>query len=152
MILDNLDVRSLLSCRRVSKWWNKKASSVIKEKPAWITVDSVCSRFNELYKCVSKSEDFPFRGLHITWAEIGRKGSSNANLQVQRYLTKFGKLHTHLRLDTMFCKNTGQLLSSLPTVKFLQVQGLAHEYEGQIDPLCMPALRTVSFKGFWGGP
>ena len=106
MILDQLNVRSLLSCRVVNKFWNKAASSVMKQRPAWIQVDSASLRFDALYKCASNSQDFPFRGLYITWEDHSR-GRTNANLAVQRYLKKFGQLYIHLRLDTMFCKKGG---------------------------------------------
>ena len=144
MILDQLNVHSLLSCRLVSKFWNQRASSVMKQRPPWITVDSASDKFNALYTCVRKSQDFPFRGLHITWKNR-RHGRKNANLSVQRYLEKFGKLHTHLRLEALFCKNAGTLLSCLSKMTFLEVEEFL-KFQWLL-PFCMPSLRTVSFKG-----
>ena len=150
MILDHLDVRSLLSCRLVKRFWNKAASSVMKPRPAWIRVDSVAYQIDGLYKCVTNSQDFPFRGLHITWNNTST--GSNANLKVQRYLKKFGKLHTHVRLQEMFCKNVEMLLSDLTEMKFLEVQGcFRYGLTGQVDPFSMPSLRTLSFKGLEHG-
>ena len=152
MILDQLNVRSLLSCRVVNKFWNKAASSVMKQRPAWIQVDSASLRFDALYKCASNSQDFPFRGLYITWEDHSR-GRTNANLAVQRYLKKFGQLHTHLRLETMFCKKAGTLLSFLSEMKFLEVQDCSYGdgLNGYVDPPCTPSLRILSFKGLERG-
>ena len=157
MILYHLDVKSMLNCRLVNNFWDKRASSVLKRRPAWIKVGASSAAFTQLYECVSKSKDFPFPGLKLIVPEGADRYFYRLTTKAPKYFRKFGKIHTHLQIAVKFPCDVDlieKVLCKLPDIKFLGFNRLGKEDEEEeelnLKGFSMPKLTTFCFLGLRG--
>ena len=165
MILNNLDVKSVLNCRLVNQFWGKRAAAVLKRRPAWIAVDVTCDAFARLYKCVSKSEDFPFPGLKLNSPNreqlfkgfpVGTKKFYKLcplTVNAPKYFSKFRKIHTHVAINVKLPRDVDlmeNVLAKLPNTKFLKFLQLSKGRgadELELEQFSMPKLTTLYLAG-----
>ena len=147
MILKDLDILSLVNCRRVSKSWNAIASSILKKRPVWIRRLWDSEKFDQLYNCVersgSTSTDFPFRGLDLSLT--GKRSDNMSSYHAAKFFTTFGTIFTHLRAKCSMkwqMEMVRDLLKRAEELQYLELGTLLPDIK-TVRPEFLPSLRIL---------
>ena len=150
MIMEHLDILSLLCCRLVSKPWNATASGILKKRPVWIKREWDSETFDCLYKCVERSRNFPFSRLDLS--VLSSKQSADINLKkAVKLFKRFGIIFTYLRVHDQAKENVEtveKMLQSLLEVtselQYLELGNLPASTGNDTSEFCLSSLRTLN--------